>query len=601
MAHVRLVPACDLSEAAGPSCASTYDPLHREVLAHPGDGRLHVWDCDQSAPSAAPPQVSFVSSGPVRAASFSTDRSVLGLMRGAGEVEFTNREDGSQFFYRCRPGQGLLGFFWSRSSLCDVAFVSSAGLEACKLQDSNRSLALVTSRKHPVHWFRYSDAARVVLLATGPRARKIQCYQVAANEMVKLPSFELPCPGGTALRAEDVSLTLLYGKVYCCHADRVAKELVLYRLYRDAAVPRRRYQLYFDKVALSVVDNVLLVHDPDSAVTVPYDILSGSDHPVASPLALGLGPGGPVAVQGTSISPSEGGSAEAEEVWHFMPPNMVANRAEGRVSRLELDLEAVVNSTSLPQEAVSFLQRRDEAGHRASPKQLSLRVLEELVLERSSMTTLHSAFLVTCAALAAVQGQRGSPMGSAPVVEPMDVLDSVLRKVRAARAVPDFYLLAAAEAYLLCFEASDLPPPPADLGVFVVDLLEAEGRVFQIQQSVTFGGLVDSLPLAERLLALGHPEVRELGLEMLGRLGQHERVCRELLEAGRLIDGLGVLRRHRLEGIPPHDFLEAALQESDPALFVAVFRFCRTCVPDFEALSGTCQAALETLQLCQVE
>ena len=93
-------------------------------------------------------------------------------------------------------------------------------------------------------------------------------------------------------------------------------------------------------------------------------------------------------------------------------------------------------------------------------------------------------------------------------------------------------------------------------------------------------------------------EVRELGLEMLGRLGQHERVCRELLEAGRLIEGLGVLRRHRLEGIPPHDFLEAALQDSDPALFVAVFRFCRTCVPDFEALSGTCQAALETLQLC---
>ena len=597
MAHVRLVSACDLSKLAGPSCACTYDPLHREVLAHPGDGRLHVWECSQSAPSAAPPQVSFVSSGPVRAARFSVDRGVLGLMRGAGEVEFTNREDGSQFFYRCRPGQGLLGFFWSRSSVCDVAFVSSAGLEACKLLDSRRGLALVTSRKHPVHWFRYSDAARVVLLATGPRARKIQCYQVAANELVKLPGFELPCPGGAALRAEDVSLVLLYGKVYCCHADRGAKELVLYRLYRDAAVPQRRYQLYFDRVAVSVVDNVLLVHDPDSAVTVPYDILSGSGHPVASPLALGLGPGDPAAVPGSPPLPSEGGSAGAE-VWHFMPPDMVANRAEGRVSRLNLDLEAVVNSTSLPHEAVSFLQRRDEAGYRASPKRLSLRVLQELVLERSSMTTLHSAFLVTCAALAAFQGQRGSPTGSAPVLEPTDVLDGVLRKVRAARAVPDSYLLAAAEAYLLCYEASDLPPPPPDLAVFVVDLLEAEGRLFQIQQCVTFGGLVDSLPLAERLLALGRPEVRELGLEMLGRLGQHERVCRELLEAGRLIEGLGVLRRHRLEGIPPHDFLEAALQDSDPALFVAVFRFCRTCVPDFEALSGTCQAALETLQLC---
>ena len=145
MAHVRLVSACDLSKLAGPSCACTYDPLHREVLAHPGDGRLHVWECSQSAPSAAPPQVSFVSSGPVRAARFSVDRGVLGLMRGAGEVEFTNREDGSQFFYRCRPGQGLLGFFWSRSSVCDVVFVSSAGLEACKLLDSRRGLALATA------------------------------------------------------------------------------------------------------------------------------------------------------------------------------------------------------------------------------------------------------------------------------------------------------------------------------------------------------------------------------------------------------------------------------------------------------------------------
>merc|ERR1719421_2754162 len=112
---------------------------------------------------------------------------------------------------------------------------------------------------------------------------------------------------------------------------------------------------------------------------------------------------------------------------------------------------------------------------------------------------------------------------------------------------------------------------------------------------------MDSAPLAERLLSLGRgacPEARELGLEMLGRLGYHEQVCRELLQEGRLLDGLSVLRKYRLEGISPHYFLEASLKDSDPTLFVAVFRFCREFVPDFEALSGSCQAALETLQLC---
>ncbi len=625
MSHVRLVPTCDLSGPAGPRCVCSYDPLHHQVLAAPGDGRLHVWSCVKRGSAAmvgqGAAQVSFVSSGPVRAASFSADRTVLGLMRGAGEVEFTNRDDGSQFFYRCRPGQGLLGFFWSRSSLCSVAFVSSAGLEACRLTDSRQGLTLVASRKHAVHWYKYSEAARVVLLATGARARKIQCYQLAASELVKLPSFELPCNShAEPVRAEDVSLVLLYGKVYCCHVDRSARELVLYRLFRDSVVPQQRYRLYFDHAAVSVVDNVLLVHDPGEAITVLYDILSGSDQPVASPLGVSHDPGRGEAASASASASPRGGVKEpgAEVTWSFMPPNMVADRAGGQVWRLELDLEAIINSMSLPQDAVSFLQRRDEAAHAASPKQLSLRVLEDLILEGSDMTALHSAFLVTCAALEAVRGKKRQPAplspgcptpaepegGSGPpppAVGPADVLEGVFRKVQAARAVPDTYLLAAVEAYLLCLEASDLPPPPPELALLVIDLLESEGKLYQIQQCLAFGGLMDSVPLAERLLSLGRgacPEARELGLEMLGRLGYHEQVCRELLQEGRLLDGLSVLRKYRLEGISPHYFLEASLKDSDPTLFVAVFRFCREFVPDFEALSGSCQAALETLQLC---
>ena len=145
----------------------------------------------------------------------------------------------------------------------------------CKLLDSHQALTLVTSRKCPVHWFCYSNAARVLLLATGSWARKIQCYQIAANDLVKLPSFKLPCSAGVTLRADDVSLVLLYGKVYCCHVERGARGLVLYRLYRDAVVALWRYQLYFDNMVVSGVDSVLLVHHLVEAVTVLFTNFRG--------------------------------------------------------------------------------------------------------------------------------------------------------------------------------------------------------------------------------------------------------------------------------------------------------------------------------------
>ena len=66
--------------------------------------------------------------------------------------------------------------------------------------------------------------------------------------------------------------------------------MLLYQLFKDFVVRKFALNLYSRQVALSVVDNLLLVHSLDSHVVLLFDIKINAQYPVTAPLPLAVTP-----------------------------------------------------------------------------------------------------------------------------------------------------------------------------------------------------------------------------------------------------------------------------------------------------------------------
>lgn len=129
---------------------------------------------------------------------------------------------------------------------------------------------------------------------------------------MKIPKFEIELDKKLTLQAEDISLITTYGRLYAAHTNHHARELVLYRFFRDAVerqvcdlfhklslsenpplekknvTTQARIPLFSPKVSVSVVDNVLLLHNTDSKIVMVYEtaVIDVNNDPVSAPLPL---------------------------------------------------------------------------------------------------------------------------------------------------------------------------------------------------------------------------------------------------------------------------------------------------------------------------
>lgn len=113
--------------------------------------------------------------------------------------------------------------------------------------------------------------------------------------------------------------------------------------------------IYSSKIAVSVVDNVILVHQIDAKVVILYDIFADSRAPVSAPLPLLLR-GFPRSY--SSSSRSAGKDSESSEVnntiahegviygdnWTFLVPDLICDVSNNSLWKIHLDLEASVVS-----------------------------------------------------------------------------------------------------------------------------------------------------------------------------------------------------------------------------------------------------------------
>ncbi|KAL6986967.1 hypothetical protein U1Q18_012727 [Sarracenia purpurea var. burkii] len=426
-----------------------------KLLVLPTSDQVISWKTSPFSPLVVPASDS-VCEGPIFSIRYSLDTKVLAIQRSNHEIQFWIRETGNTFSQKCRSdSESILGFFWTDCPTCDIVFVKTSGLDLFSLNCEYTSLHLVETKRFNVSWYVYTHESRLVLLASGMQCKSFTGYQLSSAGIIRLPRFEMAMAKSEAnnkpvLAAEDIHIVTVYGRIYCLQVDRVAMLLHSYRFYRDAVVQQGSLPIYSSKIAMSVVDNVLLVHQVDAKVVILYDIFSDSRAPISAPLPLLLR-GFPRSISASSQSSSrdtESSGAkdlsDAEAIiygdgWSFLVPDLICDAVNGFLWKIHLDLEAISASSSEVPSVLEFLQRRKLEAYKA--KQLCLSITRSLILERRPvpmvaraidiLVTSYSYSIKTGSYLKGMKAEKSSPSVVPQANSPITVSDDSSTRVGA--------------------------------------------------------------------------------------------------------------------------------------------------------------------------
>ncbi|XP_028777547.1 regulator of MON1-CCZ1 complex [Neltuma alba] len=416
-------PNIDLSGSGGLSHAYIqYPPLQcnnpgskglfyddgNKLLLSPTSDQVFSWKVVPFDPHVGP-TIDSITEGPIISIRYSLDVKVIAIQRSDHEIQFQNRETGETFTHTCRTeSESILGFFWTDSHICDIVLVKTSGLDMYAYKSDSKSLQLVEAKKLNVSWYAYTHESRLVLLATGMQCKTFHGFQISSADIVRLPRFEMVMAKSEAnskpvLAAEDIYIVTVYGRIYCLQFDRVAMLLHSYRLYRDAVIPQGSLPIYSGKIAVSVVDNVLLIHQVDAKVVILYDIFADSRAPISAPLPLllrGLPRSNSFSSRSTGRESesldanlvSNHGAVTYADAWSFLVPDLICDGANKLLWKIQLDLEAISASSSEVSSVLEFLQRRKLEASKA--KQLCLGIVRTLILERRPVSMVAKAIHV---------------------------------------------------------------------------------------------------------------------------------------------------------------------------------------------------------------
>lgn len=376
-----------------------------KLLISPTSNQVFSWKTVPFAPSVAPTCDS-ISEGPILAVRYSLDGKFIAILRSSHEIQFWHRESGETFTQRCQlESESILGFFWTDCPLCDIVIVKTSGLDLLAFNSESKSLQLVETKRLTVSWYVYTHESRLLLLASGMQCKTFNGFQLSSAGIIRLPKFDMVMAKSEAnskpvLAAEDIFIITVYGRIYCLHVDRVARLLQSYRFYRDAVVQQGSFPIYSSKVAVSVVDNVLLIHQVEAKVVILYDIFADSRAPISAPL--------PLLLRGFSRSNSsamrlhreDNGSSESSVVngsdvaiygddWTFLVSDLICDVSSQCLWKIHLDFEAISASSSDVPSILEFLQRRKLDATKA--KHLCLSMARTAILEHRPVSMVAKA------------------------------------------------------------------------------------------------------------------------------------------------------------------------------------------------------------------
>nr|VDD46699.1 unnamed protein product [Brassica oleracea] len=629
---------CNIPESRG----LFYDDANR-LLISTTSSQDFSWQTSPFNPDASPsvdsicegPIIHGLGVSPILSIRFSIDKKVIAVQRSDCEIQFFHRETKQILNHKCRAGsESILGFFWSDSPLCDLAIVKTSGMDlfAC---DSMLNLCLVETKKVNVNWYIYTHETRLVLLASGLQCKTVTGFQLSTAGVVLLPRFEM-----TMARSESNSQTILYsnslpfsfsyGRIYCLQVDREAMQLHTYTSlalfflhsfigsFLQGSLP-----MYSSKLSVSVVDNLLLVHQIEAKVVIIYDLFMDSRAPVSAPLPL-LWRGhqgsdtSSLAANKEIESPESSTSSENivmyEDAWTFLAPDLILDQTNKVLCRVHLDLEAswlflaISASSSDSTSLLEFLQRRKLEANKA--KRLCLGIARDVILERRPATQVTQAIdvLVKAYSYSVKAGtykelkndkdhckcisynERHSPSGSSideevemnlpsdsnenmfcadeqqgsqlssPAISPDELYKFVFASVEEMMVDESDYLVAIVTEFLRSISAGKLK---VDLNIYIIE---------------------PSKEVALQLLESGrqNPRVRKLGLDMLRQLSLYHDYISSLVQDGYYLEALRYAQKHKVTSVRSSLVLEAAFASNDMQHLAAILRVLLELIPGFK-------------------
>uniref|UniRef100_A0A0D9XJF8 Uncharacterized protein n=1 Tax=Leersia perrieri TaxID=77586 RepID=A0A0D9XJF8_9ORYZ len=578
---------CDIPDIRG----LFYDDANKFLIAPTAD-RILYWKIAPSTPPG-PPNSDPVNDGPVLSVRYSLDQKAIGIQRSNHEVEFRNRETGQTCSKKWRAdSETILGFFWTDCPTCDVIIIKTSGLDLFAYEPQSNGLHLVDSKKFNVSWYLYTHESRLILLASGMQCTLFTGYQFSAGGIVKLPKFEMTMTKSEAnnkpvLAADDVH-TL----------DRVSMTLNLYRFYRDAVVQQGTLPTYSSRIAVSAVDNIIMVHQIDAKVVILYDVFMDSYVPISAPLPLlvrGLPSNNKQSAQPLDSQSSAFGGTLYGEGWNFLIPDLVCDVENGLLWRLHVDLEAIAASTSDAPSILEFLQRRKSDPNMV--KNLSLAIVRTIILERRPVTMVSKAMDVVLDSYARLMKMGGSPAvrrtseqnqqsGVQPTVNPDSASGDGNRPVQSNSEVDNGIANLAAQPDRTLVSKAGLKAPP-NLYVMMTTLLARSNRYHEITLFVSNKILEPSKELAMQLMELGreHSPTRKLGVDMLRERGLHHDYVTALLQDGYHLEALRYARKYKVITVQPALFLEKAVAINSAQNLASTLSFFSEFTPTFKTTS----------------
>eukprot|EP00512_Aurantiochytrium_limacinum_P012034 CAMPEP_0171569352 /NCGR_PEP_ID=MMETSP0961-20121227/2299_1 /TAXON_ID=87120 /ORGANISM="Aurantiochytrium limacinum, Strain ATCCMYA-1381" /LENGTH=460 /DNA_ID=CAMNT_0012123637 /DNA_START=228 /DNA_END=1607 /DNA_ORIENTATION=+ len=265
------------------------------------------------------PPLNFVHAGPVLDVKFSLCKRFMAIQRNDTTIEVVDLLLATETRITCRPKRGNLvlrgGVFWLQrdsqgnntgsssmslgsggstggtkffdsEDLPTLCIVARCGLEVHRLPNTERgeeTCKLVGTIKHAVHCFWYIADQQLVLLATGT-GTELRPYQFQNGHLpIKLAKFSV----AKVLSHRDMLVTKLYGSIYAIEVVQSTRKLQLYRLGRETSALVRELDLTLrGSVYLSIVDNLICVHNMEGKFTCIYDIQADTNLPCIVPKSL---------------------------------------------------------------------------------------------------------------------------------------------------------------------------------------------------------------------------------------------------------------------------------------------------------------------------
>eukprot|EP00299_Pterocystis_sp_00344_P014836 c7377_g1_i1.p1 GENE.c7377_g1_i1~~c7377_g1_i1.p1 ORF type:complete len:459 (-),score=117.05 c7377_g1_i1:797-2128(-) len=312
----------------------------------------------------------------------------------------------------------ILDCFWTRMETTDFVLATSSGLEFFKISRGEEAKAKMV-KSYPISkavWARFFAEENLLVIGGGTQANMIYLTQLTPTEVFKYPKFEVDMPNKNhVLSAKHITACRLYGVLYCLHTDVNTKFLVMYRVYKDlVARIAREIELFSTRVHVSLVDNVIVVHNLDTKVSMAYDV-KVTRFPFMNPLPLAFHSSLPkprplslsqgemvINVNSSYLSPPD--SPTAIELykpdWRFMSPRTVIDTQDGYAWKVTLDLDEVAAACIEPAPLLGFLM------HRSNAKRLVLSALQSMLVFNYNLSVIEAAFDLINTSYVAVVRQR---------------------------------------------------------------------------------------------------------------------------------------------------------------------------------------------------